>query len=117
MVLPKSAAGACPYCNAELPPLAAPPAGPRTPCPRCGEPVPSERFAVQVGVFGGPPPPAYAGGSLGKMRTLRSVLAIMAGMAVLTLVFALYTQQIRRQRDFKDRPDGNTELARKPAEL
>ena len=64
-----------------------------------------------------PPPPAYAGGSPGKKKTLRILLAIMAGMAALTLVFALYTQQIRRQRDFKDRSDGNTELTRKPAEL
>ena len=122
--MPESAVRTCPYCNATLPALTVGPTGPRTPCPRCAEPVPSEQFAIMAGHS----PPAYAGGSLvggsptpsqaaGKKRTLRILLAIMAGMATLTLVFALLTQHIRRKHDFRDRPDGATELARKPAEL
>ena len=109
---------ACPFCNAELPPLPAPPVGPRTPCPRCGEAVPSERFPLQTAIVAGPPPPlaALPSNVPGNKKTARIVLSVMAGMAVLTLIFALYTQQIRRQRDYRDRTDA-AELARKPAEL
>jgi hypothetical protein len=123
-----SVPSACPFCNAELPALPAAPATAHTACPRCGEPVASDRFAVRPGpppqserfaVSAGPPPalPDTASLELGKRRTLRFLLAIMFSMAAAALVFALMTKQLRRDRDPKPRPEPPSaqEVARKHA--
>src|SRR5947208_2863951 len=86
-----STTAACPFCNAELPPMPAA-TQPRTPCPRCGEPVPSERFPVQSDAVAAGWPPAGAQPAnvvQGTRKTLQVVLSIMVGMAALALVFAL----------------------------
>src|SRR5207344_2743360 len=46
---------ACPFCNASLPPLSAPPAGDKLPCPRCGEMVPASRWHVDTSIAAGEP--------------------------------------------------------------
>jgi hypothetical protein len=101
-----TSAASCPYCNAELPPLPAVAPSLRVPCPRCGEPVPRERFPVLQGVAAGcgpdlPKPAAVLRTPEGKRMTARVVLSIMAGMAALALVFALLTQKMRRDNDFR----------------
>jgi hypothetical protein len=114
-----SATAACPFCNAELPPIAAR-GQPRTPCPRCGEPLPSERFPVQTAAAAPdrPADPLLTAKSQARTRTtLHVVLSIMAGMAAFALVFALLTQSTRRGHDFKNKSDANTQLAHNPAQL
>ncbi len=110
-----SAASACPFCNAALPPLHAGPASRFTPCPRCGEPVPTDRFPRTTEPV--TPPAISRAAAPGKGKTARTVLAIMAGMAILGLVFALLTKDIRRRRDPARRPDVAETLPRKPSEL
>lgn len=112
----------CPYCNATLPPLAAPPAGERVPCPRCGEPVPGERFPVERGERPWPesvddeaPPP-------GKQKTLTILLGVMGAVALVTLVFALLTTGLRQGRHpkVKGKQPDETEVAKQllaPAQL
>jgi hypothetical protein len=115
-----SVPSACPFCNAELPALTTSPTTPQTACPRCGEPVASDRFAVRAGPPpGSPPEPAPPNLEQRKRRTLRVLLGVMLGMATVALVFALMTQRIRRERDPKPRvePPEAVEVARRPAEL
>jgi hypothetical protein len=52
-----------------------------------------------------------------KRRTARVVLAIMAGMAAMTLVFALMTNQWRRDHDFKYKSNTPVHLAEEPSRL
>jgi hypothetical protein len=114
-----SATAACPFCNAELPPLPAHTL-PRTPCPRCGEPLPSERFPLQTAALAPDRPavPLLTTSTNARTRTtLRIVLSIMAGMAAFALVFALLTQSTRRGHDFKNKIDIGTQLAQNPAQL
>lgn len=114
-----SATAACPFCNAELPPLAAH-SLPRTPCPRCGEPLPSERFPLRTATDAPDRPAAPLATAAIEARTrttLRIVLSIMAGMAAFALVFALLTQSTRRGHDFKNKSDANTQLAQNPSQL
>src|SRR4051812_34730328 len=101
---------ACPYCNAPLPPLAALPRTARTACPRCGELVPSERFAVAgTGIAAGHPAPTTATAPTvaaptlaeRKRTTARVLLALMGGLAIMTLIFALLTQDLRRRNDHR----------------
>src|SRR5438105_4073840 len=113
----RSAPAACPFCNAELPPLSASPLAPRTPCPRCGEPVPSDRFPVDATAIAAGPPPVKPSLPDRKRFTLRVLLSIMAGMAALALVFALLTQKTRRDRDPQPRPEPPEQLAQAPAQL
>jgi hypothetical protein len=110
-----STTAACPFCNAELPPLTAMPTAPRTACPRCGEPVPSERFPIAAVA----PPPQSPSVADRKRRTLQIVLAIMAGMAALALVFALLTQDMRRRNDFRNKPrdESSNPAGQNPAQL
>src|SRR5438270_404596 len=113
-----SATAACPFCNAELPPIQAPSIAARTPCPRCGEPVPNERFPVpqqpgcseQPGCLSVP----AASTAVRTRKTLLIVLSIMAGMASFALVFALLTQKTRRDNDFKYKTDATVKLAQSP---
>jgi hypothetical protein len=115
-----SVIAACPYCNAALPPISAPAPSKHVPCPRCGEPVPSERFPIehQNAIAAGPPPARMPDtNAAGKRKTLQVVLSIMAGMAAFALVFAIYTQSVRRERDPKPNVLVEAELAPDPTQL
>jgi hypothetical protein len=52
-----------------------------------------------------------------KKRTVQILLAIMAGMAALTLVFALWTKQSRRDNDFKNKALAPNPPVEKPSQL
>jgi hypothetical protein len=90
----------CPYCNAALPALTAPPTGEKLPCPRCGEPVPAARWRVQTAVVAGEPPVrAQAVSAAPALRkTAFIVLGIMFSMAVIGLAYALWTTKLRQAR-------------------
>jgi hypothetical protein len=84
----------------------------------CGEPVPSDRFPTHEATAG----PTIAASTptdlkARKSRTLRAVLAVMCGMAVMALIFALLTRNIRRERDPRPKPEIAEEMAQKPADL
>ena len=95
----------CPYCNsaAPVPPGARP--GQRIPCPRCGEFFPYR--APDDAVTAAPPPappPLEAPASPGARRLSNGQIALiilggMAAMALLSLAFALHTQELRRSYD------------------
>ncbi|MBI3823167.1 MAG: hypothetical protein HY289_10880 [Planctomycetes bacterium] len=108
---------ACPYCNAILPSLTAAPAAEKLPCPRCGELVPASRWQVDASVT--PPSPAMSAaigaGRPGKRKTAVIIVSIMVTMAVVGLSYALWTIQVRRDRDPKPMLDPIT--YRKPLEL
>jgi hypothetical protein len=110
----RSDIAACPYCNAELPPLAAPATGRYAACPRCGEPVPAERFpATSAAPAPAPAPPLPQR----KRQTAKVLLAIMVGMATLALVFALMTQKWRREHDFRYKADPAAPVVAEPARM
>jgi hypothetical protein len=90
----------CPYCNAVLPALSAPPTSNKLPCPRCGEPVPASRWRVDTAILSAPPPRIEYNGA-GKRQTAFIVLGIMVAMAVIGLSYALWTTSLRRSRDPK----------------
>jgi hypothetical protein len=93
-------ASVCPYCNAALPPLAAPPAAEKLPCPRCGEPVLASRWPVQTSLDVGEPPihPSTPSAVPGTRKTLLVILGIMFSMAVVGLTYALMTTKLRQSR-------------------
>ena len=112
----------CPFCNAPLPALAAPPAGANQPCPRCGEPVAAARWpidpalatAIQVGEAPVRPRTDFRPAN---RKTGLIVLVIMISMAVAGLSYALWTMQIRRARDPKTVGKLEPIAARRPTEL
>lgn len=102
----------CPYCNTPLP--AAPVAGQRLSCPRCGETVPyrasesvqsapSSDSAVPslapAVTLAPPSAPAWS-----NRRLAFTVLGTMIGMALVGLTFALLTIKSRRDHDPKPPP-------------
>src|SRR5437660_1440552 len=91
----------CPFCNAELPPLPAASANERVPCPRCGEPVPASRFPVGPAATSHAPSADPTEMQQRKRATLFLLLGIMGGMALIALIFALMTIDLRRSRDPK----------------
>jgi hypothetical protein len=107
----------CPYCNAALPALAAPPTAEKLPCPRCGEPVPAARWQVDASVRTGAPPALATPPSQvpGKGKTVVVLVSIMVAMAIIGLSYALWTTKLRRSRDPKGALDPITN--RKPLEL
>ncbi len=96
----------CPFCNAVLPPLSAPPTLPRIPCPRCGEMVPATRWSVDLAAasLAGLPPKPVGPQVPGTRRTMLVLLGVMAAMACISLVYALSTVSVRREHDYKERP-------------
>jgi hypothetical protein len=104
-----SAPPTCPFCNAELPPLIALPQADKVPCPRCGEPVPGDRFPV------GPPPTgaAAAPASLAdrKRHTVTVILSLMGAIFIVTLIFALMTTRLRQARHPKVKDPEQAEAA------
>jgi hypothetical protein len=111
----------CPYCNTEVVLTDPPSAGARLRCPRCHESFPNRAARwnpdrLPQGAASGDPviPPATLlldespGSPAPSRRSNRSIVApllsIMAGMALVGLVFALLTQQQRRLRDFLPLP-------------
>ena len=127
----------CPYCNAALPPLPlrasadsgaadgngiakglpAPARGLYTACPRCGEPVLTERFPTTAAAPAPPVVPAPPSLAERKRHTARWLLALMVGMAALALVFALMTQKWRREHDFKYKSNATLPAFAEPARL
>lgn len=89
----------CPYCNAILPVLPAPPTSEKLACPRCGEMLASSRWhvdsAIAVGPPKSPPPPTRPPGI---RKTLLIVLSIMFTMALIGLTYALWTTRLRQSR-------------------
>lgn len=101
----------CPYCNTALPQLDPATAGPRVRCPRCQELFPNRRArddsdrngstaaaaesAVQIAATTEDPTAA-------NRAVARRVLGIMLFMAVVGLVFALWTTRERRRNDRQD---------------
>src|SRR5437016_5350806 len=94
----------CPYCNARITLSPADAGSARLRCPRCGDTFP-HRPASPASVNGTPAPPAEAAvpapellppGRWSNAAVVRAVLGVMAGMAVLGLAYALWTQQFRR---------------------
>jgi hypothetical protein len=116
---------ACPFCNTSLPPLSAPPAGEKLPCPRCGELVPASRWQVDTSIAAGEPKynpapspamsAAIRGGLPGNRKTAFIILGIMVTMAIVGLSYALWTTKLRRSRDPRSMLDPIT--FRKPLEL
>jgi hypothetical protein len=108
----------CPYCNAHVPLSVPITQGQRVRCPRCQEIIPYRRAGTDLGenairvaplAFSGQAPaelgPAVASPSQQRRsnRTIaRLLLTLMGTMAVLGLAFALWTQHIRRQHDYRD---------------
>jgi hypothetical protein len=99
---------ACPYCNAAVP---VPPAGRRTPCPRCGETVTVPAEAQNGAAAAELPAPAAPPGAVrpSNWSVARVVLTGMLLMAAITLVYALATVPRRRANDTPDaQPPGPT---------
>jgi predicted Zn finger-like uncharacterized protein len=96
----------CPYCNAQFTLPAAEAGATRVRCPRCGDTFPHRPTGAGLAAVNGPPAPAVAGPGQPAVPArppawpvARVVVAIMAGMAVVGLIFALATQSFRRQID------------------
>ncbi len=110
---------ACPFCNAVLPALTAPPAADKLPCPRCGELVPAVRWQVDTAIAAGAPkiepPAAIAEYVPGPRKTLLIVVGVMVTMAVVGLSYALWTTKLRQSRH--PRPILDPITFRKPLEL
>jgi hypothetical protein len=112
----------CPFCNAVLPALAAPPAGAKYPCPRCGEPVSAARWPIDPALAGAiragePLAHALLGIRAGIRKTMLIVVGIMASMALIGLSYMLWTTQTRRNRDPKKVDKLEPISARRPLEL
>lgn len=112
----------CPFCNAPLPALLAPPAGEKQACPRCGEPVAAARWPIDAGAGAKTALETAPAASAPNVRTSNRktgliVLGIMAGMAVGGLSFALVTTQFRRSHDPKKVQKFEPISARRPGEL
>jgi hypothetical protein len=117
----------CPYCNSPLPVLAAPPANDKQPCPRCGESVLASHWPVDPALAtalktGDPPPrPPVAEQPpdfrAANRKTGLIILGIMVSMALIGLSYALWTKQIRRDRDPKKVERLEPIAARRPTEL
>ena len=91
----------CPYCNAVLPPLSAPPAAAKLPCPRCGELVTASRWQVDTSIVPGPSPAmsaAIRGGLPGIRKTALIIIGVMLTMAVVGLSYMLWTTKLRQSR-------------------
>jgi hypothetical protein len=95
----------CPFCNAPLPPLAAPPAAEKLPCPRCGELVPAARWNIDAvahsfreGAPLSPPMNSRARFAPANRKTAFIMLGIMLSMAIVSLSYILWTVNIRRSR-------------------
>lgn len=113
----------CPFCNAPLPVLAAPALG-KQPCPRCGEPVPGDRWPVDPGLAtslrAGPAPAPVSSPPdfrAANRRIAWTLLGIIASMAIIGLSYALWTKQARRGRDPKKIEKFEPIAARRPSEL
>lgn len=119
---------ACPFCNAPLPPLTLATDQDRLPCPRCGEPVPVNRWAIEPPAAGLKPGEPPMGGIRTEVeigtpskrqnrKTASIVLGIMLGMAAIAFGYALWTADLRRSRH--PRMPKRTELLthRRPLEL
>ena len=90
----------CPYCNAILPVLPAPPTSEKLACPRCGEMLASSRWHVDSAIAVGPPKslPPQPTRPPGIRKTLLIVLSIMFTMALIGLTYALWTTRLRQSR-------------------
>lgn len=84
----------CPFCNSRIAAIAD---KSRPVCPRCDAALPAE-CAANLGVAASAPEPLFAPG---KKKTLIAILSLMAGMAALAAIFALWTQSFRRSNDQK----------------
>jgi len=107
----------CPFCNALL--LAPRLEGGRAVCPRCGEPLPetvSVHLASQASARGTDAAPAPERGPSNRRLAL-IVLALMACMAALSLVYALRTTDFRRSNDRKKSDRADPVVLRSPLEL
>lgn len=84
----------CPFCNAQIQRVAdtAKPL-----CPRCDTPLPSELAAKLGRGVSAPVQPQVPG----TKKTLLATLGVMVTMAALTVGYTLWTQNFRRQNDFK----------------
>ena len=98
----------CPFCNAPLPPLAAPPTADKLPCPRCGEAVAAARWTVDPlahNVRENPASPApYATKAKAEAaprnrKTALVLIGVMLTMAIVSLSYILWTVDVRRARD------------------
>ena len=103
----------CPYCNAHVPIPAGLKIGQRVPCLRCGE-----SFLLRHAIEETGRPPVTAAGPIVPLQDepvaapprwanrsiALTILAGMAGMAVLALVFALWTTDVRRGHDIMKPP-------------
>lgn len=100
----------CPFCNATLPTAPAPPPSSKAPCPRCGEPVPADRWSIDpalaTALIAGDAPvnqrrtvdaPAPEPG-LGVRKTAFIVLGVMVTMLLIGMSFALWTTKLRQSR-------------------
>ena len=91
----------CPFCNGILPPLSAPPAAEKLPCPRCGELVVASRWQVDTSIVPGPSPAmsaAIRGGLPGNRKTAFIIVGVMLTMAVVGLSYMLWTTKLRQSR-------------------
>jgi hypothetical protein len=112
----------CPFCNGVLPALTSRPADDKHKCPRCGEPIAAERWpvdpalatAIQAGAAPVQPPADFRPAN---RKTGLIVLGVMISMAVAGLSYALWTTQIRRDRDPKKVDKLEPIAARRPMEL
>lgn len=104
----------CPYCNSRFADSQGP--GPRVRCPRCGDSFPRQAAGTEVNDEatapspGAGPVPAVEALSSNR-KVARLVLAVMAGMAVLGLAFALWSQPFRRANDRRGPRAGTAPLA------
>jgi hypothetical protein len=100
----------CPYCNSPTAVPAGAHLGQRIPCPRCGESFPYRAPADEAAVTAAPPQPAPPTAPLPKPEIPQvrrfsnkavalTVLAVMGGMALLGLTYALSTEALRRSYD------------------
>lgn len=125
----------CPYCNS----LISPAARERRRCPRCGEPLPARLFGdhARAPLLPSPPEEGETGGEReasipnnnGEVRKTISAsrtanrrvaigfLAVMGGMAILGLVFALVTKPTRKTRDPKIPENAPAAGSQAPADL
>jgi hypothetical protein len=95
----------CPYCNTPVAPPPGARAGQRIPCPRCGESFPYRGPSDDALAPSPPPPvppqPAAPPQRLSNGQVGALILGGMAVMAVIGLVYALGTQGLRRDYDFR----------------
>ena len=95
----------CPFCNATFPPEELWSPGPKTVCPRCGEPYPGHLLA-SLELPSSPHPvakPRTVGWTNRKVGL--AVVSAMALMAALGLALALSTVDWRRKNDYRTKRD------------